>query len=100
MSDADEGVTLVNENAKQSADASGSKADSKGEELDLSKAVKVQMEYKTKHFKVNGSASIEESIELAITYDAKLFGEDYVYCNGHFDHHGQGQCRCSRQGGQ
>lgn len=80
MSDADEGVTLVNENAKQSADASGSKADSKGEELDLSKAVKVQLEYKTKHFKVNGSASIEESIELAITYDAKLFGEDYVYC--------------------
>lgn len=80
MSDADEGVTLVNENAKQSADASGSKADSKGEELDLSKAVKVQLEYKTKHFKVNGSASIEESIELAITYDAELFGEDYVYC--------------------
>lgn len=38
------------------------------------------MEYKTKHFKVNGSASIEESIELAITYDAELFGEDYVYC--------------------
>ena len=80
MSDADEGVTLVNENDKQSASASDSRADSKGEELDLSKAIKMQLEYKTEHFKVNGSVSMEESIELAINYDAKLFSEDYVYC--------------------
>lgn len=80
MSDADEGVTLVNETEKQSASAADSRADSKGNDMDLSKAIQVKLEYKTDHFKISGSASVEESIELAITYDAELFGEDYVYC--------------------
>lgn len=80
MSEADEGVTLVNENSKQSASAADSRADSKGNDLDLSKAIQMKLEYKTDHFKISGSASVKESIELAITYDAELFGEDYVYC--------------------
>ncbi|MCD8355089.1 MAG: leucine-rich repeat domain-containing protein, partial [Clostridia bacterium] len=84
MSEADEGVTLLNTNEKQT-NSSTVRSDEKGvdiidEDIDLSRAVEFALDYKTTHFKAGGKLTLNETIEVEIQYDFKLFGKDYLYC--------------------
>ncbi|MDD6610696.1 MAG: leucine-rich repeat protein [Clostridiales bacterium] len=85
MSQADAGVTLLNENAKQSNSDSAARSDEKGieiidENIDLCRSLEFGLDYETKHFKTGGKLELKEMISVEISYDAVLFGEDYLYC--------------------
>lgn len=85
MRQADEGVTLLNENAKQSSSDSAVRSDEKGidiidEDIDLSRSLEFGLEYETDYFKTGGTLELKEMISVEISYDAVLFGEDYIYC--------------------
>ncbi len=85
MHQADEGVTLLNENAKQSNSDSAVRSDEKGieiidENIDLCRSLEFGLDYETKHFKTGGKLELKEMISVEISYDAVLFGEDYLYC--------------------
>ena len=85
MSQADAGVTLLNENAKQSNSDSAVRSDEKGidvidEDIDLSQTLEFGLEYETDHFRTGGKLELKEMISVEISYDAVLFSEDYLYC--------------------
>ncbi|HIV68237.1 MAG TPA: leucine-rich repeat protein, partial [Candidatus Butyricicoccus stercorigallinarum] len=50
------------------------------EDIDLCQTVEFGLEYELKYFKTGGKVSLKQMITIEITYDAKLFGEDYIFC--------------------
>ena len=85
MRQADEGVTLLNENAKQSNSDSAVRSDEKGidvidEDIDDCRSLEFGLDYETKHFRTGGKLELKEMISVEISYDAVLFGKDYLYC--------------------
>lgn len=79
MSDADEGVTLVKQDAQQrSAESGNVRADNKNATV-VPRSIEFKMEFETDHVRVNGKVSIETKLEYEIQYDKELFGMNYLY---------------------
>ena len=83
MSQADAGVTLLNENAKQSSSDSTARSDEKGidiidENIDSCQSLEFGLNYETDHFTTGGTLELKDMISIEISYDAALFGKDFI----------------------
>ena len=85
MRQADAGVTLLNENAKQSSSDSTARSDEKGidiidENIDSCQSLEFGLNYETDHFTTGGTLELKDMISIEISYDAALFGKDFISC--------------------
>lgn len=80
MSGADDGVTLVKQDARQKSAESGNvRADNENGKAEISQEVEFALNYQLQYLKIGGSLKAVEKLEIEIKYDKKLFGEDYFY---------------------
>lgn len=79
MSDADDGVTLVKQDAQQKSAESGNVRANNKNAVTAPSSIEFKVEFETDHVRVNGNLSMGTTLEYEAQYDKKHFGKNYLY---------------------
>ncbi|MDO5805125.1 MAG: leucine-rich repeat protein [Eubacteriales bacterium] len=79
MSDADDGVTLVKQDARQKSAESGNVRANNKNAVTAPSSIEFKVEFETDHVRVNGNLSMGTTLEYEAQYDKKYFGKNYLY---------------------